>query len=161
MVPDVMFFRDGQAYIKLPQDTYPVDYSYGIDHPILESRFSYPASKYNRVQVYGSSFLGESFEWEELEEVHDRLLQMHDVNLDTQTKVDERSQALLQEALSPSTSGQLKVAVNCGQELYDLVEVTDSRAGLSADKRRVTSLSLRYSRDKSPQYMHILRLGKV
>ena len=54
------------------------------------------------------------------------------------------------------------VRVNCGQELYDVVSVTDAAAGLSAAKRRVMGMVLRYSTDaRSPAYEQRLRLGAV
>jgi hypothetical protein len=43
-----------------------------------------------------------------------------------------------------------------------VVEVTDSRAGLSAAQRRVQAMSLRYVRDRpAPAYEMRLRLGAV
>jgi len=50
--------------------------------------------------------------------------------------------------------------VNCGQELYDVIEVTDAVAGLSAAKRRVLGLALRYSA-AAGTYEQRLRLGGV
>jgi hypothetical protein len=49
--------------------------------------------------------------------------------------------------------------VNCGQELYDVIEVTDAVAGLSAAKRRVLGLDLRYSTGKRAIYEQRILLG--
>ena len=51
--------------------------------------------------------------------------------------------------------------VNCGQELYDVVEVTDAGAGLSAARRRVAGLAMRYSTGKRPVYEQRIALGAV
>jgi len=42
--------------------------------------------------------------------------------------------------------------VNCGQELIDVVEVTDASAGLSVARRRVVGLALRYAIDQRLVY---------
>src|SRR5436189_47748 len=48
-------------------------------------------------------------------------------------------------------SGEITVPVNCGQELYDVVEVTDVGAGLSTARRRVLGIAMRYSFSPSPR----------
>ena len=58
-------------------------------------------------------------------------------------------------------SGEITVPVNCGQELYDVVEVTDSGAGLADARRRVLGLSLRYSTGERPSYEQRITLGTV
>jgi hypothetical protein len=160
-LPDLLFFRGPVACIKNPQSTDAADYSYGDDHPILEGRYSSLASPFNRIQAFGSGVLGEAFAWEEVEELYDRLLQVHDINLDTQGKADERSQALLYQGQRAALAGEIVVPVNCGQELYDVVELTDGRAGLNAQRRRVIGLNLRYSAGRRPRYLHSLGLGGV
>ena len=51
---------------------------------------------------------------------------------------------------------------NCGQELYDVVAITDAPAGLSVAKRRVVGLGLRYVRGRpAPAYEQRLTLGAV
>jgi hypothetical protein len=57
---------------------------------------------------------------------------------------------------------EVLVPVNCGQELYDVVEVTDLRAGLSAARQRVLAMSLRYVRGRpTPAYEMRVRLEAV
>jgi hypothetical protein len=58
-------------------------------------------------------------------------------------------------------SGEITTPVNCGQELYDVVEVTDAAAGLSAAKRRVLGISLRYSTGERPVYEQRVTLAGV
>jgi len=159
LVPDVLFFRDGAAFIKYLQPSDPLDYSYGTSHPVLEGRYRSRAAPFNRVQTYGSGVTGEAFDWAQVGELTDRLLQVHDLNLDTQQKAQERADALVQEALRESTSGEVVVPTNCGQELYDIVEITDSRAGLAAARRRVLGLTLRYTTGRGPRYIHTIKLG--
>jgi hypothetical protein len=49
--------------------------------------------------------------------------------------------------------------VNCGEELYDVVEVTDAGAGPSAARRRVLGIALRYSTGERPVYEQRITLG--
>ena len=92
--------------------------------------------------------------------MYDRLEQVLDANLTTVTQVEERGDAVLRRASLGALDGEVTAAVNCGQELYDVIEVTDAVAGLSAAKRRVLGLALRYS-TATGAYEQRLRLGGV
>ena len=76
-------------------------------------------------------------------------------------KADDRCQELLRRLERDSLSGDVTVGPNCGQELYDVVEVTDPRAGLAAVKRRVAGLRLDFRRSGEPRYLQRLTLGGV
>ena len=158
LVPDVIFFRGGQACVKLLQPTDATDYVYGTDHAIFEGRYASSLGAYNRVQAFGSGVTGEAFSWPEVEEAHDRLLQVHDLNLDTEAKAQERAEALLHTPGRTDTA-EIAVLANCGQEIYDVVEVTDARLGLSGARYRVLGLDMHYEREKDPRYTHTLTLG--
>ncbi|MDP3062960.1 MAG: hypothetical protein Q8O40_07095 [Chloroflexota bacterium] len=157
--PDVLFFRSGVAYVKYLQASGPVDYAYGTSHAILEARYAAEAGRFNRVQAYGQGVTAEAFRWTSVGELHDRLLQLHDRNLGTQAVAQARANALAAQEARRCVNGEVTAPVNCGQELYDLVEVTDAHAGLSAAKRRVLGLRLRYEAGASPRYVHTLSLG--
>jgi hypothetical protein len=93
--------------------------------------------------------------------VYDRLLQVHDLNLTVVSDAQARAGAMLRKAAMASLDGEIMVPVNCGQELYDVVAVTDARAGLSDAPRRINGISLHYSRADKPVYQMRLRLGAV
>ena len=142
------------------------DYEYGTDtgsddHALLTGRYADLAAATNRVQVFGDSLFGERFDWPEVEAVHDRLRQVDDRNLTTVAEVEDRADAVLRKAELRSASGEITVPVNCGQELYDVVEVTDAVAGLSAAKRRVLGLALEYSTGERAVYRQRITLGAV
>jgi hypothetical protein len=158
LVPDVLFFRGGQACVKLLQPTDVTDYVYGTEHAIFEGRYASSLSAYNRVQAFGLNVTGEAFSWPEVEEAYDRLLQVHDLNLDTETKAQERAEALLHRPGRTDTA-EIMVPVNCGQEMYDVAEVTDARLSLSGARYRVLGLDLCFEREKQPRYTHTLTLG--
>jgi hypothetical protein len=158
LVPDVLFFRGGAACVRHLQPSDPADYAYGTAHAIIEGRRAELAGAYNRVQAFGTGVTGEAFSWDEVEERYDRLLQVHDLNLDTAAKAQARAEALLHTPGRTATA-ELAVPVNCGQELYDVVEVTEPRLGLDAERYRVLGLELRYERERTPRYTHTLTLG--
>ena len=56
--------------------------------------------------------------------------------------------------------GLILVPVNCGQQLYDVIEVTDISAGLSSAKKRITGLILAYN-PRRGEYIQRLKLGKT
>ena len=72
----------------------------------------------------------------------------------------ERGDAVLRKASLGAQDGEVTAPVNCGQELYDVIAVTDAVAGLSAAKRRVLGMELRYSA-ATGAYETRLRLGGV
>jgi hypothetical protein len=114
------------------------------------------------VQVFGRGLMVDAFDWPSIDAVYDRLLQVHDLNLGTTAEAQSRADAPLREAAMASRSEEIAVPVNCGQELYDVVTLTDARAGLGAAPRRVTGMSLQYSRVAAkPVYEMRLRLGAV
>jgi hypothetical protein len=52
------------------------------------------------------------------------------------------------------------VPVNCGQRLYDVIEITDPLAGLTAARRRILGLNLSYL-PSSGKYEQKLNSGSV
>ncbi len=158
-VPDLLFFRGYCGYIINPQASDSSVYSYGSDHAILEAEYTQRAGEANRVQVFGlpsSVTITEDWDWEEIDLVYDRLAQVHDINLDTAAEAHARGEAMLRHAAINSMDGRIVVPMNCGQELYDVIDITDALAGLSAAKRRVLSLHHTYDTRKG---IYNLKIG--
>ena len=160
-LPDALMFRGHRGYLVHPQAEDAVGYSYGAGHAILRGRYASGARDYNRVQAFGGAHVGEAFAWDEVGQIYDRLLQVHDLNLDTQEKAQGRAEAALRKQQLASSDGEVVVPPNLGQELFDVIELTDAGAGLAAEKRRVLGLRLEYSRVHKPEYRQTLRLGGV
>ncbi|MBI4181318.1 MAG: hypothetical protein HY528_05240 [Chloroflexi bacterium] len=165
-VPDVLFIEGGKAYLVNPQSADSSAYAYGQAHPIFEGSYREGAWELNRIQVEGydpvadAMILKDTFAWSQVAGLYDRLEQLEDLNLDTVTKAGQRGDAYLREAEIESATGIILVPVNCGQQLYDVIDITDSRAGLSAQKKRVLGLTLIYHPLRS-QYEQRLLLGAV
>jgi len=102
----------------------------------------------------------DAFNWGQVDSLYDRLGQVEDRNLDTSEKADDRGEAYLRQAEMEAADGAILTPVNCGQQLYDVVDITDSRAGLEAAKRRVIGLTLVY-RPRRGEYQQRLLLGGV
>ncbi|MBN1189023.1 MAG: hypothetical protein JXA46_04660 [Dehalococcoidales bacterium] len=172
-VPDLLFLEGNSAYLVNPQITdssvysYVVSGSYGAaDHVILEGRYRRDAWKINRVLVEGLNPVGpaviaaESFDWDEIERGCDRLEMLEDLNVSSVELARDRGAAWLRRAEIESITGFIRVPVNCGQQVYDVVDITDARAGLDAAKRRVLGMSLSYLPARA-QYEQVLKLGAV
>ncbi len=158
--PDVLRFRGALAVALAPGSSDPTDYSYGASHPLSEGRYANEPLAHNRLQVYGPAGMAERFAWQEVERMYDRLLQVHDMNLDTQARLEQRGDALLAQANLATPLGEVSVPVNCGQEVYDVVEVTDPRAGLTAARYRVREIEITYRRQERPAYSQRLGLTR-
>ena len=159
-IPDLIFLEGVTACLVNPLATDASVYSYGTDHIIQEGRYRTGAYEINRVRTEGLSLMGEDFTFTEIEKSGDILQIVEDLNAYTTAKAHERGQAHLRKAAIEALGGAIRIPVNCGQQLYDVIDITDSRAGLAAAKRRVLGLALTYQPAKGT-YEHKLVLGGV
>ena len=168
MVPDVLFFREATAYLKHPQTSDSTDYAYylppGPDHhPLTQGRYREDVFNTNRVQVWGTQtphIMVDRFNWDDLHDVYDRLHQLNDLNIDTVTLAEQRADALLREAEIQATDGEIFVPMNCGQELWDVIEITDPRVNFQSQKYRLRALVIHYAVSK-PEYRLKVVLGAL
>ena len=165
-VPDLLFIEGNKACLVNPQSSDISVYSYGIAHSISEGVYRNGVWELNRVRVEGydagtdEPIIVDSFSWGEVERLYDKLSYLEDRNVDTVSKAQQRGEAYLRHAEIESMSGAIMVPVNCGQQLYDVIDITDSRAGLDAEKKRVTGLVLGYNPGQG-KYKERLLLGAV
>jgi hypothetical protein len=165
-VPDVLFIEGSTVYVVNPLAADDSDYAYGQSHAVVEGRYKETGWGLNRVQVegydpvQGEAIVVDAFSWEQVDRLYDRLRWVEDGNLDTVAKAGERGEAYLRQVEIEAVNGAILTPVNCGQQLYDVVDITDSRAGLTAAKRRVVGLTLVY-RPRRGEYQQRLILGGV
>ncbi len=165
-VPDVIFIEGNTAYLINPRSSDVSVYSYGTLHPIFEAKYRKVALSPNRIQAEGydpssgEPVIVNSFVWGEIQGSYDRLTEVYDRNIDTVARAQERGESYLRQAEMASERGLIRVPVNCGEQRYDVIDITDSRAGLAADKRRVTGLTVIYD-SKRGGYEERLLLGAV
>jgi hypothetical protein len=165
-VPDVIFIEGNKAIIINPQSSDASVYSYGEGHSIIEGKYRHGTWGFNRVRVEGfepvsgTDIIVDSFSWEQIAKLHDRLALVYDSNIDTVGRAEDRGDAYLREAEMESYSGAVRVPVNCGQQLYDVVDITDNRAGLSQERKRIVAIRLSYLPERG-EYEQQLSLGAV
>jgi hypothetical protein len=166
LVPDVLFIEGNTAYVVNPLADDESDYAYGSAHAIFEGRYLAKARELNRLQVEGydpseeEAIVVDAFAWEEIDRLYDRLGRIEDRNIESVAGAEDRGERYLRKVEMAAASGAILVPVNCGQQLYDVIDITDSRAGLSAAKRRVNGLTLVYSPQRG-EYRQRLLLGGV
>jgi hypothetical protein len=165
-VPDEIFVEGSTAYLVNPQAADSAVYNYGTDHAVLEGRYRQKNLAVNRVQVEGwdtstgKIILVDSFNWDEINYSSDRLKHIADRNLNTITEAGQRGIAQLRQMEMEAEESVISVSVNCGQQLFDVVAVTDIRAGLNAVGKRITDLTLIYNPARG-EYFQRLGLGRV
>ncbi len=86
--------------------------------------------------------------------------QLEDRNIGSISQAEARGDAHLRGAEIDSAYGLIRIPANSGQQLYDVIEITDGRAGLDAQKKRVLGLILSYNPGRG-EYQHRLLLGAV
>jgi hypothetical protein len=89
---------------------------------------------------------------------YQRLQRIEDRNLKTLAEVQQRGDACLRQVDMAAEGGTIVVPVNCGQQLYDVIMVTDPSAGLSAVKKRVLGITLVFHPYHN-EYFQRLKLG--
>jgi len=103
-----------------------------------------------------------AFDWENLARGIDNLIMQYDPNLEETAQAQHRADALLRAEAQKSLGGQIIVPINCGQELYDVVTITDSRVGnpelVSGKKYRILDIQTDYDHRRSI-YQQRLALG--
>jgi len=92
-----------------------------------------------------ASVIASAFDWDLLGLSIDNFQPDYDPNLQTATRTQERADAILRKSSLRAESGNLVVPVNCGQELYDVITVTDERCGIAAELYRVLAIEVDYS----------------
>ena len=95
-----------------------------------------------------------------MEYFYDRTKQIADRNIGTVAAGQVLAGAYLRKAEIESIRGMIRVPINCGQQLYDVIDITDAPAGLSGTKRRVMGITISYHPD-SGEYEQALLLGGV
>ncbi len=165
-VPDVLFLEGSTAYLVNPLSADAAAYSYGTDHVILEGRYGSGAWRKNRIAMEGydpaaaAPVIVESYQWDEIYKMADRLERIDDLNIRSAAEAGSCGAARLREEEIAASNGYILSPVNCGQQLYDAIAITDLIAGLAAVKRRVLGISLAYDK-QSAKYINKIILGGV
>jgi hypothetical protein len=162
-VPDVALLRAGTVYGRHVQASDSTVYEYGTDHAVLEGRYRERGPEVNRARAFGVDLFDERFDFAEIELVGERAAFVHDLVLTTGALAGDRAARELRAAEVSSRDEQIRVRMNGGAEVWDLVALTDAQMGLSGVKRRVLGAVFTYTTRGSgrgfPRYDLVLRLG--
>jgi hypothetical protein len=159
IVPDRLVIRGQEAFTKDPLPNEASCYSYSANssnpansHVILSGVFR-EESRVSRARAIGragsgSCIVADSFDWDLLQLGIDILEQIYDPNLDSAVVAQERADAILRQVSLRAQRGNLVVPANVGQELLDVVELTDARCGIDQNDFRVQAIRTDYDRRK-------------
>jgi hypothetical protein len=161
-IPDSLVFNGNEAYLKDPRADEASSYSYGADHVILQGEYR-QAVPLTRARAIGrdatnNRIVQDAFDWTNLQLGIDIFDQDYDPNLQTATRAQERADAILRKHALEAQGGQIVIPTNVGQELYDVVTVTDNRCGITSKKYRVMDIDAEYSL-REWQYRQTFTLG--
>ncbi|RJQ38021.1 MAG: hypothetical protein C4555_05535 [Dehalococcoidia bacterium] len=165
-VPDVLRLEGAAAYLINPRSDDPADYGYGTGHAIFEGSYAKSAPGQNLVEVEGRDpesgepIIVNVFDWDEIGRLDYRRFRVGDSNLSSVMQARARGESVLRKAAIASGGGFTRVPVNCGQQLYDIIEITDPKAGMDAVKKRVLQIGLDYQPARA-RYEMRLGLGDV
>lgn len=162
-VEDVLIQRDSKLYLKKPASGDGVDYTYdsmyGNAHLVYRGNYGVHQWDPNRAQVWGTNIMVERFEWDQVDKVFDKLSRVEKPTYPDTTRAAERADAELRKGeMWEGAGGWAQIPVNCGQEIFDVIQVTDYTAGVTNLKRRVLGIYTTYRR-KYWHYMQKLLLG--
>ena len=168
-VPDQLVFRGQDAFVKNPLPAESPSYTYAHperrvgagEHAINAGRYG-DAVTPSRARVIGRDALDQQviadvIAWE-MQELHDQLIAEYDPNLASHADALERAETLLRTLQTQRTQGTLLVPTNVGQEIADVVEVTDWRAGIVSAPLRVQRIIAAYDR-RMGRYDQTITLG--
>ena len=150
-VPDRLVLRGQEAFTKNSLADESSCYSYGTGHVILAGNYCEQVFT-SRARAIGrdsgdNRILEEALDWDLLALAIDQLEQDYDPNLQTAARAQERADALLREAsLSRFIGSNLVIPTNVGQELLDVVKVTDERCAISEKNYRIQAIQTHYDR---------------
>ena len=166
-VADTLMTRGEIIFITEPLAADAADATYKRpladgDQEIHESIYGDHLKQANHLQIFAeddASIIADDPDFTETDLLYSAPRQRHDPFLDTGAEATARADAEQRNQTIHTTRGDRIVApVHCGLETNDIIAITDDRHGLTAAKRRVLSLNLRYDRAR-PRYNHIIELG--
>lgn len=164
-VEDVVYQRDNAMFVTQPQaddeSVYSYHQTFGQAHLVYRGRYDTGAWDPNRAQVWGDTFMAEDFEFDQINQVDDRLSRVSSPDYPNVTRGDERVAAELRKGqMWHERSGWFQVPANCSQEPWDVVTITDVPAGVTNIKRRIVGIETRYKK-LAWLFWQVMNIGAV
>ena len=132
-------------------------------HVVLDGQYATETPGVNRAYIigrnqYGNPVYGTASNTDEIALVGERLDFLPDPAIPTTAQAADVASAVLSRMRLMGKRGVIFIPPNCGQELFDVVEVTDRQANQSAVKFRVVGIRFEYNPGEA-LYLHKLILG--
>ncbi|MFA5628751.1 MAG: hypothetical protein WC958_00585 [Dehalococcoidales bacterium] len=171
LVPDLLFTEGDTAYIVNPLTNSESSYVYSFPqtdgiHPINRTGYKISAPRFNHIRVEGFSgynnlpLIGDYYDYEDIKKSGEGFLSIQDGNIGTVNDAEKRVEYTFNKDRSFNDLGYIEVPTNCGQQIYDVIGINDSVAGLINVKRRVIGLETVFE-TRIGKYSQTLLLGKV
>ncbi|MQA00458.1 MAG: hypothetical protein GEU80_14205 [Dehalococcoidia bacterium] len=160
-IPDQLHSRGSVLRLEEPDPLAVATYAYGMSHGIIECSVEDHAPGTGWARIFGDAVYAETFDYDALAQGAPPLIAL-DLNLDAAGKAQDRADTAIRIGRLDIIRATLLAPVNVGQEVGDVVTVTDPTLGLDAQPYRVRALRLRFHRGPgSPRYDMALQLGEV
>ena len=162
-VPDMLLTASRNGFtLRTPFAEEESVYAYGTEHGVFNGHYKDPVPRNSRAIVFGSGHTSDESDWSDFPALFDRPVHVHDASLNTRQMTDARAAAETRRMAVLTPRGSITVPVNAGQDLYDVIEVTDPAVGLKSAMYRVTGLETRYAvGPRGSRYDQTIGLGGV
>jgi hypothetical protein len=160
--------RAGEGVIFVPGHQQPIAYGTPtilkyVWHVILDGNYITESTETNRQfvigrDVYGNPVYGEAHDSDESGLVGERLDFQQELAIPTTAQAADVASAILAKMRLNKARGVILIPPNCGQELWDVVQLSDAGANQSAVKFRVVGIRFEYH-PRQARYEHKLILG--
>lgn len=140
-----------------------IDYTYGTDHAIYESR-TRARVRVSFVEILAEGVIGQAFDFPEMVHVRPLTDRRRDAHATASSDAQDHADARMRKAVMGEDLGELVVPTNCGTEVGDVVAYSDTLVNASQLKARVVGFETRFRRarpGRQPVYEQTLRLGGV
>ena len=157
-VADLVYWEQSTPYLKEPASDESSDYGYGGsgNHVIIAGRYGVRSPGYDHIEVfggmdeYGIPIFGDEADYDEVDLIGHRLQKVYDYSYDTDAECDDPAVAQLSKHDAAKKRGQMETLPNVGLQLFEVVTVTDARAGASSEVYPVRGIEETYDTTKEP-----------
>jgi hypothetical protein len=157
-VGDFVYWEGPTPYVKELASDEASDYTYGGsgEHVIISGRYGVRSPGYDHIEVfagvdeYGVPIFGDEVDYDEVDLIGHRLQKVYDYSYDTAAECHARAVAQLRKHDAAKRRGQIETLPNVGLQVFDVVTLTDARAGVSSEVYRVRGIEEVYDTTKDP-----------
>lgn len=160
LVPDGIVMQGLVPLLTEPVSTQAPTYAYGASHVVQAVSVERGRPGVGWVRVFGSGVFAEAVDGAVLRAGGGAAVVIDDRVTNT-ARAAVRASTTLRHAALAVPAGTLRALPHVGQEVHDVIAVTDAGAGLAGAAFRVASVRLRYERSGRARYEMELALSAV